>query len=324
MSVLFARKSDGTADFYEPAGVHVPRSLAGALADTVYIGGGTPSLLDPVHLRRMLDVIRAQLRVGLSRSHAGGRSRNHRRGQGFSMGARGNQPGQLWRPVVFRRRVEGHRSHASSRGYLPRRPDLARRGHHEYQFRSDRGLAGTNARELAQTRWTNWRRSARSTCRYTCSKSTKAAISGQRCFAAAQSMAPARYPAKMTWPNSTKLRAGFCNRPATTTMKSPIGARPGFESRHNLKYWRREPYLGFGAGAHSFSGTQRWANAHDAAAYVSAIESGRLPVGATGGRDAGKRTGGRAISGLATAGRNRCRSNRARIRRGGRRRDSND
>jgi oxygen-independent coproporphyrinogen-3 oxidase len=55
-------------------------------------------------------------------------------------------------------------------------------------------------------------------------------------------------------------------------------AKPGFESKHNLKYWRREPYLGFGAGAHSFSGTQRWANTHDAAAYVSAIESGRLPV----------------------------------------------
>ena len=55
-------------------------------------------------------------------------------------------------------------------------------------------------------------------------------------------------------------------------------AKPGFESKHNLKYWRREPYRGFGAGAHSFSGKQRWANAHDAAAYVSAIESGRLPV----------------------------------------------
>jgi oxygen-independent coproporphyrinogen III oxidase len=55
-------------------------------------------------------------------------------------------------------------------------------------------------------------------------------------------------------------------------------AKPGFESRHNLKYWRREPYLGFGAGAHSFSGTERWANARDAAAYVTAVQSGRLPV----------------------------------------------
>jgi oxygen-independent coproporphyrinogen III oxidase len=55
-------------------------------------------------------------------------------------------------------------------------------------------------------------------------------------------------------------------------------AKPGFRSKHNLKYWRREAYLGFGAGAHSFSGKQRWANAHDAAAYVGAIEGGRLLV----------------------------------------------
>jgi oxygen-independent coproporphyrinogen-3 oxidase len=53
---------------------------------------------------------------------------------------------------------------------------------------------------------------------------------------------------------------------------------PGFESRHNLKYWRREPYYGFGAGAHSFNGSQRWANAHDPAAYVDAIQSGHFPV----------------------------------------------
>ncbi len=52
-------------------------------------------------------------------------------------------------------------------------------------------------------------------------------------------------------------------------------AKPGFASQHNLKYWRREPYFGFGAGAHSFSGTQRWANAHDALAYAEAITSGR-------------------------------------------------
>src|SRR5258706_6273788 len=55
-------------------------------------------------------------------------------------------------------------------------------------------------------------------------------------------------------------------------------AEQGFESKHNLKYWRREPYLGFGAGAHSFSGTERWANAHDAADYVNAVHGGRLPV----------------------------------------------
>jgi oxygen-independent coproporphyrinogen-3 oxidase len=44
-------------------------------------------------------------------------------------------------------------------------------------------------------------------------------------------------------------------------------AREGFESRHNLKYWRRESYLGFGADAHSFEGEWRWQNAESAAEY---------------------------------------------------------
>lgn len=55
-------------------------------------------------------------------------------------------------------------------------------------------------------------------------------------------------------------------------------AKPGFESRHNLKYWRREPYLGFGAGAHSFAGTRRWANRHDAAAYVTALSENKSAI----------------------------------------------
>jgi putative oxygen-independent coproporphyrinogen III oxidase len=53
---------------------------------------------------------------------------------------------------------------------------------------------------------------------------------------------------------------------------------PGFESRHNLKYWRREPYFGFGAGAHSFNGSQRWANAHDPSSYADSVLQGRFPV----------------------------------------------
>ena len=44
-------------------------------------------------------------------------------------------------------------------------------------------------------------------------------------------------------------------------------ARAGWESRHNRKYWRREPYLGFGLDAHSMlrcgAGGVRWANGDD-------------------------------------------------------------
>jgi len=48
-------------------------------------------------------------------------------------------------------------------------------------------------------------------------------------------------------------------------------------SRHNSKYWQRKPYIGFGAGAHSFDGVKRWANIHDSARYVACIEQGTSP-----------------------------------------------
>jgi oxygen-independent coproporphyrinogen-3 oxidase len=46
-------------------------------------------------------------------------------------------------------------------------------------------------------------------------------------------------------------------------------ARGGFESRHNLKYWRLEPYLGFGLDAHSFDGTHRWSNTDSLENYLA-------------------------------------------------------
>ena len=65
-------------------------------------------------------------------------------------------------------------------------------------------------------------------------------------------------------------------------------ARPGCESRHNLKYWRLEPYVGFGADAHSFDGRIRRQNAESVADYlagaapeppVAACDEERLFVG---------------------------------------------
>ncbi len=50
-------------------------------------------------------------------------------------------------------------------------------------------------------------------------------------------------------------------------------ARGGFESVHNLKYWGREPYLGFGADAHSFDGGLRWQNVESAADYVAGAKA---------------------------------------------------
>ncbi len=48
-----------------------------------------------------------------------------------------------------------------------------------------------------------------------------------------------------------------------------------FQCRHNLVYWRREPYLGFGAGSHSFAGGRRWWNVRPVAEYIGRIAAGR-------------------------------------------------
>ena len=46
-------------------------------------------------------------------------------------------------------------------------------------------------------------------------------------------------------------------------------ARPGFASRHNLKYWRMEEYAGFGPGAHSDFGGVRYAYERDLDGYIA-------------------------------------------------------
>ena len=54
-------------------------------------------------------------------------------------------------------------------------------------------------------------------------------------------------------------------------------ARHGFASRHNLSYWQEVPYRGLGAAAHSYLEHQRWQNAADIAAYIAQVEAGASP-----------------------------------------------
>lgn len=76
---------------------------------------------------------------------------------------------------------------------------------------------------------------------------------------------------------SSRLKARGYKRYETSNY-----AVPGFESRHNLKYWSGESYLGIGAGAHSFMGDigwgARWWNHYGPADYIEAVERGNLPL----------------------------------------------
>jgi oxygen-independent coproporphyrinogen-3 oxidase len=55
-------------------------------------------------------------------------------------------------------------------------------------------------------------------------------------------------------------------------------ARPAFESRHNQRYWLRQPYAGFGVDAHSmlFFPERRWANQDNLEGYLSCLHDSRL------------------------------------------------
>ena len=54
---------------------------------------------------------------------------------------------------------------------------------------------------------------------------------------------------------------------------------PGYESRHNTKYWIGAPYYGFGCSAHSFDGKDlRWSNERDVARYVELVQQQQNPI----------------------------------------------
>lgn len=55
-------------------------------------------------------------------------------------------------------------------------------------------------------------------------------------------------------------------------------AKPGFQSRHNSKYWKHIPYFGFGPSAHSFQNNERYWNFSNLAKYFKSIDDGKLPI----------------------------------------------
>jgi putative oxygen-independent coproporphyrinogen III oxidase len=55
--------------------------------------------------------------------------------------------------------------------------------------------------------------------------------------------------------------------------------QPGFSSRHNVKYWTAAPYYGFGCSAHSYDGdVRRWSNHRDVSKYLDVVEGGASAV----------------------------------------------
>jgi len=271
------REIQNHSELYRANGVGLPAAFADAVVDSIYIGGGTPSLLDPSHLQDVIGAIhgsfatelvevtleadpetveadkaRAWVRAGINRVSFGVQSFSDRE---LAAAGRMHRRADIYQAVPILRDagvanisfdlIAGlpHQTRASWHQSLEELATLAPEHVSVYLLEVDEG-----------------------------SRLGAEVLRGGTRYNAAE------LPSDDEMAEFYETACEFLQLAGYHHYEISNWGKPGLESHHNLKYWRREAYLGFGAGAHSFSGTERWANAHDAAGYVAALQNARLPV----------------------------------------------
>jgi oxygen-independent coproporphyrinogen-3 oxidase len=273
-------------DRYQPYAEAVCREIAGTAStppeavDTVYIGGGTPSLLDPRALAKMLDALRGSYHVESSP-------------EALEITLEADpetitaEKARAWFAAGFNRISLGAQSfddrELQAAGRMHRRADIFS----AVEFLRAAGFRNISMDLIAglphQTR-ESWEESVSELLRVRPEHASvymleidKDSRLGRESLAGGSRYGAGAIPDDDTIADlyeSARLRldqAGY------THYEISNWGLPGRESRHNLKYWRREPYHGFGAGAHSFDGMTRWANAHESSRYMACIEQGSSP-----------------------------------------------
>src|ERR1700674_4062535 len=263
--------------FYTVTGVTLPESLDDAEVDTVYFGGGTPSLLDTVHLQNILDAIRSTFTADLAEVTLEADPETIER-----------EKAAAWVRAGINRVSFGLQSFADKEliaaGRMHRRADIYR----AVPILREAGIRNISFDLIAglphQTK-ESWRQSldelgalAPEYVSVYLLEIDEGSRLGKELLQGGGRYSAGAVPTEDEMAEFYEMAQEALGAGGYHHYEISNWAKPGFESRHNLKYWRREAYLGFGAGAHSFSGTERWANAHDAAAYVNAVQGGRLPV----------------------------------------------
>jgi oxygen-independent coproporphyrinogen-3 oxidase len=251
--------------------------LTDAVVDSVYIGGGTPSLLESAYLQRMLDTIR--------RSFATDQVEVTLETDPETVSA---EKAEAWVAAGINRVSFGVQSFSDAElkatGRMHRRADVYRAvpilraaGIGNISFDLIAGLPGQTP--------DSWRRSLEELAKLSPEHVSVYLLEvdegsrlGSEVLRGGTRFGAATVPGDDEMAEFYESACAFLGAAGYRHYEISNWAKPGSESRHNLKYWQRVPYLGFGAGAHSFSGTERWANAHDAAEYVAALENGRLPI----------------------------------------------
>jgi oxygen-independent coproporphyrinogen-3 oxidase len=87
---------------------------------------------------------------------------------------------------------------------------------------------------------------------------------------------PARYPDDDVQAAEYELADELLAGAGLVNYEVSNWAQPGHECRHNLLYWRQHDYLGFGCAAHSHVAGRRWWNVRTPERYIAAVEGGQL------------------------------------------------
>ena len=267
------------------AGLESARRLDSAIVDTIYVGGGTPSLFDPADLARILDTVRSQFIRFEPASRGASTTEVTLEADPETITA---EKATRWLGAGINRISLGaqsfHDVELKAAGRMHRRADIFS----AVECLRSSGFANISLDLIAglphQTA-SSWRESVEEGLRLRPEHISiylfevdEGSRLGRELLSGGSRYSAAAVPSDDAMAESYEFACERLHEAGYEHYEISNWGLPGFRSRHNLKYWRREPYLGFGAGAHSFDGHSRWANAHDPAAYAAAIEQGRVPV----------------------------------------------
>lgn len=240
---------------------------------SIYVGGGTPSMLEPLQLRRLIDAVRSavpamldceitmesnpdSLDVSSIRAYAGAGTNR------LSVGV------QSFSDCALKRLGRLHDSAGAECALRQAREA----GIHNLSLDLMYGLPGSLPGEEVAS------------LRHAIELSPEHISWYNLTLAAGTALAKSIAEGREVMPDDdtvlATMREGWSLLAASGFEHYEISnfARPGFVSQHNLGYWLFTDYVGLGLGASGFVSGRRWTNVSDMAVYLAAVLGGRFPV----------------------------------------------
>ena len=236
--------------------------------DTIYFGGGTPSLLSPLQVARILDAVRAMFDVAaeaeitmeMNPATVTIESLNDYRALGVNRASFGVQ---TFDDRALKLLARGHDANDARSTFAL----LREAGFGNISFDLIAGLPGQTLED--------WKKNVREAVAMRPEHLSLYLLEVHEATPLAEQIRSGRQPkpddelavAMYEFMVEELTAAGYRQYEISNF------AMPGFESRHNSKYWRLDPVYAFGVSAHSFDGVERYANERDTGRYVEMIET---------------------------------------------------